>query len=185
MSDEDTAVGPGDDTGDGAELWDQVADLVVFAPLGLALEGRRLYPELVARGRRQVLFTRTIGRFAVKRGRQHLDDLVGTGVGLVSAWLPTGADATTEADHQAEQTHQADGGTDGAEAAEGARPELRSVPTGPSADHLAIPDYDSLSAFQVMPRLQALDHEDLDAVRAYEEATRGRRTILNKIAQLG
>jgi len=178
MSDEHTAVGPGDDTGDGAELWDQVADLVFFAPLGLALEGRRLYPELVARGRRQVLFTRTIGRFAVKRGRQHLDDLVGTGVGLVSAWLPVGAD---------------DGGSPAAEDPTDAEvevvapgpPDLRSVPTGPTAEHLAIPDYDSLSAFQVVPRLEALDHEDLDAVRVYEEATRGRRTILNKIAQLG
>ena len=55
---------------------------------------------------------------------------------------------------------------------------------GPDSDHLAIPDYDNLSAFQVMPRLEALDPTDLDAVRAYEESTRGRRTILNKIAQL-
>jgi hypothetical protein len=55
---------------------------------------------------------------------------------------------------------------------------------GPDSDHLAIPDYDSLSAFQVVPRLEALDPGDLAAVKDYEEATRGRRTILNKIAQL-
>ncbi len=58
------------------------------------------------------------------------------------------------------------------------------VESGPDAGDLAIPDYDNLSAFQVMPRLEALDPTDLDAVREYEESTRGRRTILNKIAQL-
>ena len=49
---------------------------------------------------------------------------------------------------------------------------------------LAIPGYDTLSAFQVMPRLEGLGPDELEAVRAYERGTRGRQTILNKIAQL-
>lgn len=53
----------------------------------------------------------------------------------------------------------------------------------PSADELPIPGYDSLSASQVVPRLEALLPQELEAVRAYETAHRGRRTILNRIAQ--
>jgi hypothetical protein len=53
-----------------------------------------------------------------------------------------------------------------------------------SSDHLAIPGYDSLSASQVVQRLDGLSNDELEAVRAYESATRGRRTILSKIAQL-
>jgi hypothetical protein len=49
---------------------------------------------------------------------------------------------------------------------------------------LAIPDYDSLSASQVLPRLSGLDGAELEAVRAHEVAHRGRKTILNKVAQL-
>ncbi len=150
---------------------EQLADWVLFAPLGLALEARRLFPEMAARGRRQVLFTRTVGKYALRRGQARLDGLVGTGLGLVSGLLP---------------------GNDGAGPAEATIDPVTNLVAvedvpgdlGLDSDHLAIPDYDNLSAFQVMPRLEALDPTELDAVRAYEESTRGRRTILNKIAQL-
>jgi hypothetical protein len=49
---------------------------------------------------------------------------------------------------------------------------------------LAITDYDSLSASQVVPRLDGLSDAELAAVRDYEAAHRGRKTILSKIAQL-
>jgi hypothetical protein len=49
---------------------------------------------------------------------------------------------------------------------------------------LAITDYDSLSASQVVPRLEGLADTELAAVRDYEAAHRGRKTILNRIAQL-
>lgn len=53
-----------------------------------------------------------------------------------------------------------------------------------NGDSLAIPGYDSLAASQVIPRLGALDPDELEAVRAYEAAHRGRRTILGRIQQL-
>ncbi len=49
---------------------------------------------------------------------------------------------------------------------------------------LAIPDYDSLSASQVVPRLAGLTTEELEAVRLYEASHRARRTILGRVAQL-
>jgi hypothetical protein len=54
----------------------------------------------------------------------------------------------------------------------------------PLADTLAIPAYDSLSASQVVPRLSSLSPAELEAVREYEAAHRGRKTILNRVAQL-
>jgi hypothetical protein len=56
--------------------------------------------------------------------------------------------------------------------------------TVPQADDLAIPGYDSLSASQVVQRLAGLASDELRAVGAYESATRGRRTILARVAQL-
>ena len=54
----------------------------------------------------------------------------------------------------------------------------------PAAEALPIPDYDELSASQVVERLDGLDRESLDAIRRYETDHRGRNTILGKIAQL-
>ena len=56
--------------------------------------------------------------------------------------------------------------------------------SGPDAGQLAIPDYDSLAASQVLPRLEGLTDDELEAVRNYETAHRSRRTILGRIGQL-
>ena len=49
---------------------------------------------------------------------------------------------------------------------------------------LAIADFDSLAASQVIPRLPGLSSDELEAVRTYEAVHRGRKTVLNRIAQL-
>jgi hypothetical protein len=54
----------------------------------------------------------------------------------------------------------------------------------PAVETLAITDYDSLSASQVVTRLDGLEPDELEAVRAYETTHRGRKTILNKVAQI-
>jgi hypothetical protein len=54
----------------------------------------------------------------------------------------------------------------------------------PVAEFLAIPGYDTLAASQVVQRLSSLRPDELEAIRRYELATRGRRTILHRIAQL-
>jgi hypothetical protein len=41
-----------------------------------------------------------------------------------------------------------------------------------------------LSASQVVPRLSGLSPDELQAVRDYEAAHRGRKTILSRVAQL-
>lgn len=84
---------------------------------------------------------------------------------------PMPAAATTAA------TAAAPGDTTVAAAAAPARP-------NGNAPVLAIPDYDELSASQVVDRLEGLTQEELEAIRAYESAHRARNTILGKIEQL-
>jgi len=71
-------------------------------------------------------------------------------------------------------------------AAPAPRPESAGAPTTarPDVSALAIANYDELSASQVVERLDGLDHTDLEAIREYETATRGRRTILGRIETL-
>jgi len=66
-------------------------------------------------------------------------------------------------------------------AAPPARPSNGHVPEVAS---LAIPGFDTLSASQVVQRLDGLSRQELVAVRAYETSTRGRRTILSRVDQL-
>jgi hypothetical protein len=56
-------------------------------------------------------------------------------------------------------------------------------PAVPMEGEMPIPDYDSLAASQVVPRLATLSEDELLAVRSYEKAHRHRQTILNRIAQ--
>jgi hypothetical protein len=57
-------------------------------------------------------------------------------------------------------------------------------PAPASAADLPIREYDGLSASQVVSRLTGLSPDELQAVRAYEEASRGRRTIILAIDRL-
>ncbi|MCU4184678.1 hypothetical protein K6U06_09930 [Acidiferrimicrobium sp. IK] len=70
---------------------------------------------------------------------------------------------------------------DGAASGSGAAAPAAEVPPVGS---LAIPGYDSLSASQVVQRLAGLSGPELQAVKEYESASRGRRTILARVGQL-
>jgi hypothetical protein len=54
----------------------------------------------------------------------------------------------------------------------------------PVVGDLAIPGFDELAASQVVKRLDALTAAELAAIGAYEQANRGRRTILTRVRQL-
>ena len=49
---------------------------------------------------------------------------------------------------------------------------------------MAIPDYDSLAASQVVPRLASLEPAELAQVLVYEQSHRARQTIINRVRQL-
>ena len=142
-----------------------------FSLLDLAAELPGLMPRAIERARGQVKLAQALGRFVLEHSP--LGDLPSLQPTQgpdpsVSAPSPPDADA-------AERT-----------VIETPAPEASRAPTEPAVpvERLALPDYDSLSASQVIPRLQGLEPTELEDVRVYEAAGRSRRTILNKIAQL-
>jgi len=49
---------------------------------------------------------------------------------------------------------------------------------------LGVPNYDSLAASQVVPRLAMLSPQDLKAILTYEQAHRRRQTIMNRVQEI-
>lgn len=155
---------------------DRLLDVFVYAPLGLVMNLDEIIPQLVEKGHQQVNMARMFGKFAVdagsKEASKRVAPLVEQAGGLVNR-RPAAPSRPTAAP----STPPAAADPVGAAPAEPAEPV-------PDADSLGITDYDALSASQVVPRLDGLAAAELDAVRRYEAANRGRKTILSKIAQL-
>ncbi|HEX6236904.1 MAG TPA: hypothetical protein VFZ68_06905 [Acidimicrobiales bacterium] len=153
---------------------DHAVDLLFYAPVGLFFEAPDLVPRLAEQGRVHARNARLFGQFAVRRGQDELRRRL-SGVGQQAGDVLRGLGVVPAPEA-------------GPPPAPGTPPpvEVRPEPVvaGPSVDDLAIPDYDSLSASQVVTRLPGLAPAELESVRAYEAAHRGRKTILNKIAQL-
>jgi hypothetical protein len=152
----------------------QALEVLVYAPIGLLFKGPATLPTLVDRGRKEVASARVVGEFAVKRGKRRATKLAGQiaaqAEGIVGVF---GAQPNTPA--RSPNVHD-----------DGARPAPAPSPRRTTGDStaLAIPDYDSLSASQVVNRLAGLAPDELEAVGEYEAAHRGRKTILNKVSQL-
>jgi outer membrane biosynthesis protein TonB len=226
---------------------DVALDLLVYAPVGFALEARELFPKLADRGRGQVTIVRLIGRFALQKSQQEADRLLSkvrpgasaspsTSRPAANAPAATAPDPATAANDappppaspstppvarakpKAARTApvaraiprrtikppaKAPGvakktaakkpatkatptkTTPGAKKATSKRASPRPASTAPlTSATLAIPSYDTLSASQVIPRLDSLRPDELQQVRSYEAAHRGRRTILSRVAQL-
>jgi hypothetical protein len=130
-------------------------------------------PELVAKGRRRVELelgnARVVGRFVVNRGQRrvsgHLDD-------LLRGTSDDDVDPTVERIVRPPVTP----------AATPVRPPRDSAAAAIVSGVLA--DYDTLSASQVVPRLESLGAEELEAVLRYEASHRNRRTIMRRASQL-
>jgi hypothetical protein len=177
---------------------EQALDLFVYAPLGFALSFREFSKQAAEKGRQQVQVAKVMGQFAAQMaGQQAEQKLAGArkqAEEVVGAFLPGGGGASRPA---VQGGHvQTSAPASSAPVSAPADPSIRTstpdVPRTPSsaagpvpsASSLAIPAYDTLSASQVVQRLAGLSADELEAVRAYEAAGRGRKTILNKVEQL-
>jgi hypothetical protein len=162
-------------------LVDQAADLLIYAPIGLFFEAPTLLPKLAEKGRVHANNARLFGQFAVRHGEAELRRRVGGLEEQASGWLKLFGlvpDDGAGAPAPAPAPEPGTGADADAVAGNGG------TPAAPAISELAIPGYDSLSASQVVTRLEGLSGEELEAVRAYEVAHRSRKTILNKVAQL-
>ncbi|WP_421120123.1 hypothetical protein ACE2AJ_01890 [Aquihabitans daechungensis] len=159
---------------------EHAVELAVLAPIGFALEAKRLLPTFVERGRQQVNMARVVGQFAVTHGQttasKKLTQVQAQAESILAEFGLAGTEPDATVD-EAEPTASAD-----SPAAPVTPPAPRS---SAAAAELPIADYDSLAASQVIPRLAGLSAPELAAVEAYELSHRGRKTILGKITQLG
>ncbi len=170
-------------------------DLLVFAPAGIALTVVEQLPELAEKGRNriegQAATARVVGQFVVQIGRAEITKrarhLMGGDAGG-SASPP--AKPAPKGSRAAEQDHRPEARTVASvsdrpsvvtPAPVGAEPASNSSTAGVD---LAIPAYDTLSASQVVKRLNGLSHDELQEVRQHERTNRHRATILNRVEQL-
>jgi hypothetical protein len=186
---------------------ERAKEILVYGPVGLALYVRDTAPSFlklfVARGRNeldnrrrtvegQLDQARVVGETAaatsapqvlriVSEGlqavRERAEDALGA-LGVLAADDPQGVVATDPV--TAEPPVSAAASSQPPTAA----PDPTHTRPNGTTPQLAIPDYDELSASQVVDRLEGLSAEELDSIRAYESAHRARNTILGKIEQL-
>jgi hypothetical protein len=160
-------------------------DLCVYAPIGMALYARDTVPGFMrafaARGRAemsrktsrvgdQANQAKSVGQMAINYGVPEVRRRAATLWTIVEQVVVTRTSGTPSRPTPPGGTSAPAAPID--EPAAGPRPKL------------AIPDYDELSASQVVDRLDGLGADELAQVRAYEVQNRGRRTILGKIDQL-
>jgi hypothetical protein len=150
----------------------RLLDACIFAPVGVVMSIKEDLPGLIDKGRdrieQEISNARVAGEYVVGRFQRRL-------AARLDSLLHSGDDATPETPAEPSP------------AAPVPPPVfVRPAPTAADAATLgaALADYDTLSASQVVRRLEGLGPEELRAVQRYESATRHRRTILNRASQL-
>jgi hypothetical protein len=184
-------------------------ELCVFAPVGAAVSLAEELPELIEKGRHRVELqlsnAHVVGRFVVHKGRRDLagriEEILANGVQAARA--AETADQEAAEKEAAEKTVLPDvpdvpdvppvpaatamsptPAVPVDRAAPVAAPGTAGDPGAEATVQRALADYDTLSASQVVRRLESLGRDELRAVLRYEAAHRNRRTILNRASQL-
>ncbi len=144
-----------------------LVDLLVYAPVGIALEALDNLPKYVERGKSQVTLGRFVAKTVAKRGStmaEGVGERVLNEVGQVIVDI-FGIDLSPD------------------EQPPPSKPVAKATVEA-LADDLPIAEYDSQAAAQVVKMLAQLSAEEREEIASYEAAGRGRVTILRKIEQL-
>jgi hypothetical protein len=160
-------------------------DAVVLAPIGAGAKLLTDTPGAVARVRQELANARFIGEMVVGQGAAQLHERL----------APAPDSATTEAAPAADAapvrpvadvppTSEVPPVVDESAGDDALDDDSSSPEAVVDTDELAIPDYDSLPAIDIVGQLESLSPAELSAVETYERANRRRRTVLGKISQL-
>jgi hypothetical protein len=148
---------------------ERLLDLALYAPIGMYTALKEELPAFTKQGRQvvenRVMLARFIGQMAVQQGRREVDK-------RLAARRPPASRAVVDTVAHEATSAPPDGA---ATVAPVAADEV------PSADSLAISGYESLPAVNVVQRLATLTADEIEQIRRFEIANRGRRTILAKI----
>jgi phage I-like protein len=148
---------------------ERLLDLALYAPIGMYTALKEELPAFTKQGRQvvenRVMLARFIGQMAVQQGRREVDK-------RLAARRPPASSAVVDTVAHEDTTSPT---RVAATVASVAPDEV------PSADSLAISGYESLPAVNVVQRLATLTADEIEQIRRFEIANRGRRTILAKI----
>jgi hypothetical protein len=189
-----------DDESTDRPLNERILDVLVFVPAGIAVSVAKELPKLASVGRShlevRVSSARAVGQFALQAGR---DEFQRRSRGLfpdrTSGHRPAGSPTPAAprsgpvgpvpaASPVRSIGNEGDGGGGVVGGAGSPIPPTSANGHVPPVSTLSIPGFDTLSASQVVQRLDGLNRSELVAVRAYEASSRGRRTILSRVDQL-
>jgi hypothetical protein len=170
----------------------RVLDLLVFAPVGVALTVAEDLPGLIGKGRQRfetdVQNARVIGQFIVTHGQREVVERVGKLLHRPSSDPAASPDDGTTGAPAPPVTGAASAASVWATPASPASPTPTPKPDADPADGVivegALAGYDTLSASQVVRRLESLGPEELRAIHRHEASHRNRRTILNRAHQI-
>ncbi len=148
---------------------DQLVELFVYAPVGLALEAVDNFPKFVERGRSQVTIGRFLARTAAKRGGASIEAVADRVVNDAAQVVVDLFGIDLRVDGDAEPTVQ---------------PTADATIVAIDDAELPIPEYDSQAAAQIVKLLPQLDPAELRTIAEHERTGRARVTILRKVEQL-
>ncbi|MCC7076203.1 MAG: hypothetical protein IT198_03680 [Acidimicrobiia bacterium] len=178
-------------------------DVLFYAPIGMAMTLKDLMPSIVealsSRGRTQVeqmhnaannvyVLARSVAQMRVgqaqteaRKRTDRVKTAAESGLKVVQGFdTPPGGTIVSALRGTAGARPESAGNGDSAFESSG----VNGDSDGSEGAHLAIPDYDTLSATQIAQRLNGLDSGELSEVRDYEASHRGRKTIISKINAL-
>lgn len=152
---------------------ERVLAAAIYAPIGLGAQLVDEIPAVATKARQHVVFARFIGKMAVDQGvrelRSRLAPPCDTGHAPVNIEEPdTAVVVPDEPQRTVRRASEAD----------------RVEPVVPTANDLALPDYDQLPAAHIIGKLGGLTSDELAVIEVYEQAHRHRRTVLGKISRL-
>lgn len=187
---------------------EQIAEAVLYAPIGLVYEYKNVVPTLVRRGKSQVQIAKLMGTMAAREGQRQasklgVDALIGdvvstaattvakgiTDVGVMVGLAPDdAADATVGDTAEAVIDVDETPASPKPEAKSPAKTTPKKTPekaaTGAKSPRLPIARYDELKAREIIPLLDDLSAAQRKTIRAHESAGRGRKTVLAKLDRL-
>jgi hypothetical protein len=179
----------GEETSEGRSEIQRLVDLLMCTPAALVQSATKELEKLLEKGRHRVdgqLHTaRVVGQVAVQAARRQAEQVLQAVFARVAGGRanPQGSTTSTASmDHlRTDETGASGNGDATAWVAPGP---VATESAGKPRTGLAIPGYDSLSASQVVQRLDGLSRDELEDVRDHEFSHRHRRTILNRADQL-
>lgn len=166
--------------------WQELLETGLYASAGAAAELQDALPRLVDKGRSalgpKIGIARVIGQFAVNGAEKEIhrrsDSVIGQVSELITLLFGNSSSNNAEPDESVDSCHEAEKGNSG-------RVKDSTIigrTAAGSPEDLPIGGYTTLSAQQIIARLENLSNAELDGIANFELAHRNRASIARAIA---